>query len=171
MKYRTNRLWLILVLVLAFAFSLNQTLSAQTQQERLQTGITYFEAGKTAEAKAIFDRLVAENFVSNDLYYYLGSTLIKQKNPEAALTYFNKVLQSAPNSPYGYIGKGQYYIAKANYSGAETQLNTAIQKDSNCAEACYHRGLLRGLSKEAGPGHCRPAEMSAIKRQSRLCPL
>jgi len=148
MKYRTNRLWLSLALTLAFAFSLNQTLTAQTQQERLQMGIAYFEAGKTAEAKAIFDQLVAENFENNDLNYYLGSALIKQKNPEAALTYFNKILQSAPNSPFGYIGKAQYYIAKANYTGAETQLNTAVQKDPNCAEAYYHRGLLRGYQKK-----------------------
>lgn len=148
MKIRTNRLRIAPALLLAFAFSLNLPLAAQTQQERLQTGIAYFEAGKTAEAKAIFDQLVAENFVHNDLYYYLGSALIKQKNPEAALTYFNKILQSAPNSPYGYIGKAQYDIAKANYTSAETQLNTAVQKDPNCAEAYYHRGLLRGYQKK-----------------------
>lgn len=149
MKNQTNQLWPTLAIFLIIAISLNQPLLAQaTQQERLQAGITYFEAGKTAEAKTIFDQLIAENFVDNDLYYYLGSALIKQKNPEAALTYFNKIVQSAPNSPYGYIGRGQYYIAKANYTTAETQLNTAVQKDVNCAEAYFHRGLLRGYQKK-----------------------
>lgn len=149
MKQRTIRFWLSLTLFLTLAFSLNQPLPAQTtQQERLQAGIAFFEAGKTAEAKTIFDQLIAENFVNNDLYYYLGSALIKQKNPEAALTYFNKILQAAPNSPYGYIGKGQYYIAKANYASAEPQFNTAVQKDPNCAEAYYHRGLLRAYQKK-----------------------
>ncbi|HAR37061.1 MAG TPA: hypothetical protein DCR87_09245 [Acidobacteria bacterium] len=149
MRHNTSRFWLTPVLLLAFSLGLNLVLLSQTtQQDRLQAGIAYFEAGKTAEAKAIFDQLVAENFVNNDLYYYLGSALIKQKNPEAALTYFNKILQSAPNSPFGYVGKAQYFIAKANYTGAETELNTAIQKDPNCAEAYYHRGLLRGYQKK-----------------------
>jgi tetratricopeptide (TPR) repeat protein len=149
MKNKTFRIWLILSLFLAWAVISNQAIFSQTtQQERLKTGISFFEAGKTAEAKAIFDQLIAEKYVDNDLYYYLGSALIKQKNPEAALTHFNKILQSAPNSPYGYIGKGQYYISKGNLAGAETQLNTAVQKDANCAEAYYHRGLLRGGQKK-----------------------
>ncbi len=149
MKNTARNFWSVIFLALILVPTLTCGLLAQTsQEERLKTGITYFETGKTAEAKAIFDQLVAENFVNNDLYYYLGSALIKQKNPEAALTYFNKIIQSAPNSPYGYIGRGQYYMAKANYTQAETELNTAIQKDPNCAEAYYHRGLLRGYQKK-----------------------
>lgn len=149
MRQKTSRYWLATVLLLALSLSFSPVLMSQTtQQDRLQAGIAYFEAGKTAEAKAIFDQLVAENFVNNDLYYYLGSALIKQKNPQAALTYFNKIRQSSPNSPLGYVGKAQYYIAKANYTGAETELNTAIQKDPNCAEAYFHRGLLRGYQKK-----------------------
>lgn len=148
MKNTNFRLYLSLTFFLIALMVFNQALMAQTQEERLKTGIAFFEAGKTAEAKTIFDQLVAENYVNNDLYYYLGSALIKQNNPELALTYFNKILQSAPDSPYGYIGQGQYQIKKGNYAGAETQLNTAIQKDANCAEAYFHRGLLRGYQKK-----------------------
>lgn len=149
MRHKTSRYWLAAVLLLALSLSFNPILMSQTtQQDRLQAGIAYYQAGKTAEARAIFEQLVAENFVNNDLYFYLGSALIKQKNPEAALTYFNKIRQSSPNSPLGYVGKAQYYIAKAKYTGAETELNTAIQKDPSCAEAYYHRGLLRGYQKK-----------------------
>jgi tetratricopeptide (TPR) repeat protein len=149
MKKTTFRVKLVLLIILFTLVAFAQTNFAQsTQPERLKTGITFFETGKTAEAKAIFDQLVAEGYVNNDLYYYLGSALIKQNKPEDALNYFNKILQSAPNSPYGYIGKGQYYIKKANYTSAETQLNTAVQKEPNCAEAYYHRGLLRGYQKK-----------------------
>jgi len=102
----------LMALILAMSF-LVQLAAAQTSQlDRLKAGIAYFEGGQIAEAKAIFDKLIAEKFVNNDLYYYLGSVLIKQNNPEAALTYFNKIVQSDPNSPYGYIGLGQYYIKK-----------------------------------------------------------
>ncbi|MDY0232065.1 MAG: tetratricopeptide repeat protein [Candidatus Saccharicenans sp.] len=149
MKNKTFRMWLILGLCLAITVVFNQAVFSQTtQQEKLKQGIEFFEAGKTAEAKAIFDQLIAQNYVNNELYYYLGSALIKQKNPEAALTYFNKILQSDPNSPYGYIGKAQYYMSKGNFTSAEPQLNTAIQKDPNCAEAYYQRGLLRGGQKK-----------------------
>ncbi|HNS05901.1 MAG TPA: tetratricopeptide repeat protein, partial [Candidatus Saccharicenans sp.] len=138
----------LLVLILAMSF-LVQLAPAQTSQlDRLKAGIAYFEGGQIAEAKAIFDKLIAENFVNNDLYYYLGSVLIKQNNPELALTYFNKIVKNDPNSPYGYIGLGQYYIKKGNYTSAETQLNLALQKDPNCAEAYFHRGLLRGYQKK-----------------------
>jgi tetratricopeptide (TPR) repeat protein len=145
MKSKTFRMWLILSLCLVVAVIFNQTVFSQTtQQEKLKEGIKFFEAGKTAEAKAIFDQLIAQNYVNIELYYYLGSALIKQKNPEAALGYFNKILQLDPNSPYGYIGKAQYYMNKRDLNNAETQLNTAIKKDPNCPEAYFHRGLLRG---------------------------
>jgi len=138
----------VISLIISFMFLSQLALAQGTQQERLQSGISFFESGRTAEAKAIFDQLIAEGMANNDLYYYLGSALIKQNNPDAALTYFNKILQAAPNSPYGYIGQAQYYIKKANYGAAETQLNTALQKDPNCAEAYFWRGLLRGYQKK-----------------------
>ncbi|HEK85424.1 MAG TPA: tetratricopeptide repeat protein [Candidatus Aminicenantes bacterium] len=146
-KFRFNYFRAAGVIIIFLA--LTQILPAQgTQQERLQTGIAFFEGGQTAQAKAIFDQLIAEGMVNNDLYYYQGSALIKQNNPEAALTYFNKILQSDPNSPYGYIGKAQYDLKKANYSAAETDLNTALQKNPNCAEGYFYRGLLRGYQKK-----------------------
>lgn len=123
--------------------------STQTQNEKLQTGIAFFEAGKTAEAKAIFDQLLAEGLVDNNLFYYAGSAILKlNQSPDLALSYFNKIVQNSPNTPLGYVGRGQYYIKRQDYTSAESQLNLALQKDPNCAEAYFHRGLLRGFQKK-----------------------
>jgi tetratricopeptide (TPR) repeat protein len=146
MKRVKFSVYFILATVLISLLLLSFPASAQTQAERLQTGIAFFETGKTAEAKAIFDQLVAEGLVDDNLFYYLGSAILKlNQSPDLALSYFNKI---SPNSPLGYVGKGQYYIKKQNYTSAETQLNQALQKDPNCAEAYFHRGLLRGFQKK-----------------------
>lgn len=146
-KRHAGRFSLVLFLIsLLFIFL---PASAQTQAERLQNGIAFFEAGKTAEAKAIFDQLLNEGMVDNNLFYYTGSAILKlNQSPDLALSYFNKIVQSSPNSPLGYAGRGQYYIKKQNLTEAEKQLNLALQKDPNCAEAYYHRGLLRGYQKK-----------------------
>lgn len=137
----------LIVLVLAISF-LVQLAAAQTSQlDRLKAGIAYFEGGQIAEAKAIFDKLIAENFVNNDLYYYLGSVLIKQNNPEAALTYFNKIVQSAPNSPYGYIGLGQYYIKKGNYTSAETSLTWLSKRTLTVLKLTFTVGCYGAIRK------------------------
>ncbi len=121
----------------------------QSKEERLQTGIAFFETGKTAEAKAIFDQLLAEGMVDNNLFYYAGSAIIKlNQSPDLALSYFNNIVQNSPNSPLGYVGRAQYYIKRQDYTNAESQLNMALQKDPNSSEAYFHRGLLRGFQKK-----------------------
>lgn len=146
MKSRKFSGYFVLLICLISLLFFSPPASAQSQTERLQTAIAFFETGKTAEAKAIFDQLVAEGMVDDNLFYYLGSAILKlNQSPELALNYFNKI---SANSPLGYVGKGQYYIKKQNYSSAETQLNQALQKDPNCAEAYFHRGLLRGFQKK-----------------------
>jgi len=146
MKRVQFSVYFILATFLISLLLLSLPAPAQTPVERLQNGISFFETGKTAEAKAIFDQLVAEGMVDDNLFYYLGSAILKlNQSPDLALSYFNKI---STNSPLGYVGKGQYYIKKQNYTSAETQLNLALQKDPNCAEAYFHRGLLRGFQKK-----------------------
>lgn len=95
-----------------------------------QDGIDYYNADRFDKAKIILDRTL--NDASTDkgqAYYYLGCIDMRNGNAQQAKANFEKGVQNAPNSPYGYIGLGEVALKGGNESEAKKLFEQGLKLD------------------------------------------
>lgn len=95
-----------------------------------QDGIDYYNADRFDKAKIILDRTL--NDASTDkgqAYYYLGNIAMRNGKTQEAKANFEKGVQNAPNSPYGYIGLGEVALKGGNAAEAKKLFEQGLKLD------------------------------------------
>lgn len=85
-----KRSWVLLLLTVTGA-------SASEWDSQFEAGVEAYKRRDYAKAREAFEAILSEGGVSADLYYNLGNTAAKQKQPGYAIFYYRKALQQDPS--------------------------------------------------------------------------
>lgn len=100
-----------------------------------QDGIDYYNADRFDKAKIILDRTLNDASTDKGLaYYYLGCIDMRNGKVQQAKANFEKGVQNAPESPYGYIGLGEVALKGGNESEAKKLFDQGLKLDKKNAD-------------------------------------
>jgi len=146
MNYKLKQMIMIGFQVLLALFLNIYVVCAQSDEEVLNKGTEYMEAGKTTEAITEFTKAIQINPSNLKSYFFRGIAYGTNNNFDEALLDFNKVIENRPNFVPIYIVRGNLYDNHGNYEQAISDYNKAIEIDPKFASAYFERGLAH-LSK------------------------
>ena len=109
-------------IILFFAAFLSVSALAQSVQE----GVNHLYAQRYQSAKSGFEKLLAANPNNIDATYWLGQTLIAQKNIAAAKSVYEKALMSNGNAPLFIVGAGNIDLYDGKQAEAKARFENAI---------------------------------------------
>jgi tetratricopeptide (TPR) repeat protein len=109
-------------IVLAFAALFSINAMAQTVQE----GIGNLYAERYQSAKAIFEKLTAANPNNIEAIYWLGQTLLAQRDIAGAKALYQKTLAANGNAPWILVGMGHINLLEGKSAEARQQFEAAI---------------------------------------------
>lgn len=121
--------------------------SQDLPEEPFARGKVLLLQGKPADAKASFERALAQNTKSLDILYYRGVASLQLGNTDAALGDFRATLSQKADYALGHVGLAQVWIKQAHYAEAEKELAAALAIDDRCAEAYFQQGMVQGYLK------------------------
>ena len=108
-------------------YSVAQTKNVQTL---LEQGRTLYEAGRYAEAEAVFQQAVDLEPKSALSHYRLGMALYQQEDDKKALKHFQRTIKLKRKIPEGHIGVGLVYLRTKNRRfDARQEFRTAAKLD------------------------------------------
>ena len=110
----------VIVLFLAALFSFNAM--AQTVQE----GVGHWYAERYQTARSVFEKLTAANPNNLEAVYWLGQTMLAQKDTAAAKSLYQKTLAANGNAPWVLVGMGTINLLEGKGSEARQQFEAAI---------------------------------------------
>ena len=96
---------------------------------------------ETGKARRFLEKAIEFNpqdVVAHDL---LSSVYTKERNYEAAISSFNKVIELDQNRDSAYYGLGIAYLTTKRYQAAISSLEKAVELNRNNKEAYYHIGI------------------------------
>ena len=145
---------LIALIAVAPAYAVPQV---ETVQVLLEQGQTLYDAGRYAEAQAVFQQAVDLEPKSALAHYQLGMALYQQEDNKEALKHFQRTIKLKRKMPEGHIGVGLVYLRTKNRRfDAREKLRTAAKLDPESAQIQYYLGLSyigqNSLTKSRGYG-------------------
>lgn len=84
----------------------------------------YYE--RTKSAKETFEKIIAENPNNIEAIYWLGQTLLEEKDSAAAADLYSKALATNGNAPLLLVGMGQIELMQGKTDDARQRFETAI---------------------------------------------
>jgi Flp pilus assembly protein TadD len=91
------------------------------------TGYFFLMQGKNAEAKTLFEGLVAVD-PRNDYYYRaLGVIFHKLGDADRAIKQFGYAIRVNPRSPHAYVNRAEVYIAGNRHAEAAQDLRRSLE--------------------------------------------
>ncbi len=108
--------------VLFFAALLSISALGQSVQE----GVNHIYAERYGSAKTTFEKLLATNPNNIEANYWLGQTLIAQKNIAAAKSVYEKAAAASNNAPLLVVGLGHIALLEGKSAEARQQFEAAI---------------------------------------------
>jgi TolA-binding protein len=123
--------------------------------QSVEQGKKFYYYERYASAKQTFEKIIAANPNDIEAVYWLGQTLLEQKDSVAAKDLYQKTLASNGNAPLLLVGMGQIELMEGKTDDARQRFETAINltkgKDVEVLNAV-------GLANvEARPGDARYA--------------
>lgn len=97
----------------------------------------YFKANNLPQARAILEKFLDRNENSPAMEVLLGSLLLAEENPTAALVHLLKAENLAPDSPQVQLRLGSAYLAARRFQPATAAFRKVLELDGDHAEACY----------------------------------
>ena len=114
-----------------------------TLEQSLQLGVDHLQAGRLAQAEAVFRPLLAEDQANPIVLGLMGCIAHQAGKHQQALEYFNKALQRNPNDPYLRFNLGIALVEQGRLEEALAHFRKAIVLNPNYAMA--HNSLGRVL--------------------------
>jgi tetratricopeptide (TPR) repeat protein len=90
--------------------------------------LAYMQAGKTSEAEAFIQSVLATNETNADARVLLGSLRMLQKKPQEAETQFKTAITHQPANPAGYVALAKYHLSQQKVTEAEATLLSGREK-------------------------------------------
>lgn len=137
-------------------------------EARFWEGETLFRMKRFAEARAVYDKLLAENAASPmapDALYGLGWSLLELKQRDAAATAFRQLIEAFPQHqtvPAATVHLGRLQVELKRYAEADRTLRAFVQRYPDhklVPEARYLLGVARISGGQADEGL---AELRAV---------
>ena len=124
-------------------------------EEYLKTTEAAFLAGKiavkldeTGMAEKYLKRVLMTDPMNIEINYLLASNYSRQRNYEAAVTAFQKVIEMNDKKDEAHLGLGLVYLSMRRYKEALPPLEKAIQLNSDYAEYSYQIGNIHESLKD-----------------------
>lgn len=144
-------------------------------EDRLQQGITQTEQGDYKKAIATFDRLIAENLESKEVYYRRGLAYSKLNQLEKAIADYNQSLNLDHQQIHVYLSRATAFLTLDNLQNSLIDLQVIFSLDPNCPQAYKLRAniCLRLGEYDRGIDYLKQAGKIYLARQDkescRLC--
>lgn len=97
----------------------------------------YFKANDLPQARALLEKFLDLNENSPAMEVLLGSLLLAEGDPAAALVHLLNAEKLAPASPQVQLRLGSAYLAGRRFQPAEAAFRKVLELDGDNAEACY----------------------------------
>lgn len=95
-----------------------------------QDGIDYYNADRFEQAKIILNKTLADASTDKALaYYYLGAIDMRENNPAAAKTNFEKGIAASDECGFNYVGLGEIALKNGDTKGAKELFEQALKKN------------------------------------------
>ena len=117
-----------------------------TMDKRLKKALSKHQAGKYAEAKELYQRLLRDNPDHLDANYLLGTLYAEQQNLPKAMEHLARAERINPNSPWVKTNLGNIFRLRGDLDTAVAYYHQAIALDSQIAEP--HCNLANILYKQ-----------------------
>jgi len=126
-----------------------------TDSDTLNTlGIAYARAGRPAEARQVFERVLAVNPESSVPLENLGVLAMERGDLQAAASYFDRAVRSAPGSSRAHAGRGAVAMKTGDSAAAYDAWTKAVRLDPTNFEALYNLGV--NLARDGQLARARP---------------
>jgi tetratricopeptide (TPR) repeat protein len=129
------------------------------------------EAGRLAEAHALYDRTIAASPDSPFLYRELAVVERREGNLDAALAHARKAVEMNPGEPRNFITLGEIFDAQGDFVRAVEAYNAAIAIEPNAAIEARVGELREKAAFAAMPPEYRSIETSATVTRAQLAAL
>ncbi len=103
-------------------------LSAEELYAIAEQGYFLFLQGKVAEARTLFEGLVAMD--PKNAYYYraLGAIYWRVKESQKAIKQFTYAIRVSPKEVSSYVNRAEVYVAQRDFPAARKDLQDAVKK-------------------------------------------
>ena len=119
-----------------------QVQQGQTEVSRLfQQGFALHQQGQVAQAKALYEQVLARQPKHFDALHLLGVIAVQSKNPTLAVDLISKAIAINPNSAAAYSNRGVALKALKRLDDAVASYDKAIVLRPNYAEAYGNKSL------------------------------
>jgi len=128
------------LMALIIFFAINIYCHAETAEDYLKSGISYYEQLNYAQALSDLNKAIDLNPNSSNAYMYRGAV---QNDNNLAISDFNKAIDIDPKNSEAYFYRGKfYYRSVGNFTKAMSDFNKEIELNPNHAGSYYFRGSL-----------------------------
>ena len=117
-------------------------------QQKLKSGIEFFNKNKLNEAIECFKFLENEKSTQIIAFLYLGIIEIKKNNNENAKKFFFKILEIDKNHEFANLNLGLVFFQEKDVKKTIDYLNKTLNINQENLLAKYHLGLIEMMNKE-----------------------
>ena len=117
-------------------------------QQKLKSGIEFFNKNKLNEAIECFKFLENEKSTQIIAFLYLGIIEIKKNNNEKAKKFFFKILEIDKNHEFANLNLGLVFFQDKDVKKTIDYLNKTLNINQENLLAKYHLGLIEMMNKE-----------------------
>ena len=131
-------------------------------QTVLQQGLAHHHLNQLGEARACYERVLAQVPDHFDAHYLLATALMQEGDVRGALRRFDSAVALRDNHPLAHGNRGALFFALGRYAEAMQAYDRAIELKPDYAAAFYRRGVtLEKLGDEEGAlrNHMRALEL------------
>mgnify|MGYP000756210386 FL=1 len=108
---------------------------AASAQGGYQDGVDYYNADRFEQAKIILEKTLSDPSTNKGVsYYYLGAIEMRENNPAAAKSFFEKGIAADPKVGYNYVGLGEIALKSGDKKAAEGYFDDALKMDKKDPE-------------------------------------
>ena len=148
---KTIKTLAILTVFISFAMASlvfgRQDKEIELPKDPFERGKVLYKLERYAEAKPNFEQALKKNPKRVQVRYYLGKTLFALNNLNAAWNNFDRLVQIAPKSPLGYLGRAEVLIKREQYDNALADIFLVEERQADIADSYYFKGLIYGYKK------------------------
>ena len=104
--------------------------------------------GKFSEAQNLYLKLINENFYSDKLFYFTGTSFLQTNNYNKAIKFLDRSIKLNPNIPEAYNNKGIALTKIEKYAESVENYDKAINLKKDYVDAYLNKGISLRIIKK-----------------------
>ncbi|HSN71539.1 MAG TPA: tetratricopeptide repeat protein [Steroidobacteraceae bacterium] len=139
-----------------------------TPDPMLVKSIATHKAGRLAEARAMYQRILRRRPKDPDALHFLGLLNYQRGDSDRAVSLMRKSLEIAPLNPHAWINLGNVLMARGVIDGAQQAYERAIELAPDSAEAWYDLGICH--RRQGAPSKAVVCLIESVRRRPGYLP-